>query len=707
MKTLFFVLVLCICFLQMSYSQEDDGVVALALPVRNSLTFNRFALNPTFSFVREQNKYISFTNKREWVQFENAPLTYLGAYSGRFGENIGAGLAVFQQNYGVLTTFGGNLNFAYNARLDRDSNLTFGLNIGAYKSGVNTGNVVTNFDDPSLQNVPENFLITVNPGINYGLAFIDFGVSINNLATYNLQSSALIEDNPEQSIQGHFMYTGYMTSRGFFDEAKFTGLVRSEFKADETIYSAIAMLSVPKGIWAQVGYNSVFGASGGLGLNITTQIAIEYNYEKAIGDLVNFGSSHEITLAYRFKDKERYDYSSDDEVSGLFSSNRRKPIVSNISKEKAEENRKRAAERKAQLQDERLAREEKRLVQQEAAAEAKAQSKLLDELKSKKKTEVAAETLDNDEAKARQLAEQEALEASEAKKALLAKQKANALAEAEAKRLEKQKASELAEQQAKEAAQAQEQLLAEQKANEEAEAKARQLAEQQAKEAAQAQEQLLAEQKANELAEAKAKQLAEQEAKEAAQAQEQLLAEQKANDLAEAKAKQLAEQQAKEVAQAQEQLLAEQKASKLAEAKARQLAEQQAKEAAQAQEQLLAEQKANELAEAKAKQLADQQAKEAAQAQEQLLAEQKASELAETKATQLSTENKANDLISNPRSAVEKSMLAITQETQVTKTTQSDLLNQFDDIVEIKNKDLKDLKEENDLSEKGMAVGPK
>ncbi|MGB3606973.1 MAG: hypothetical protein WBA19_07455, partial [Psychroserpens sp.] len=42
-----------------------------------------------------------------------------------------------------------------------------------------------------------------------------------------------------------------------------------------------------------------------------------------------------------------------------------------------------------------------------------------------------------------------------------------------------------------------------------------------------------------------------------------------------------------------------------------------------------------------------------------------------------------------------------------TKTTQSDLLNQFDDIVEIKNKDLKDLKEENDLSEKGMAVGPK
>ena len=52
----------------------------------------------------------------------------------------------YQQDYGVLTTFGGLLNFAYNAKLKQDTNLTFGLNIAAYKSGVNTSNIVTNFD---------------------------------------------------------------------------------------------------------------------------------------------------------------------------------------------------------------------------------------------------------------------------------------------------------------------------------------------------------------------------------------------------------------------------------------------------------------------------------------------------------------------------------------------------------------------------------
>jgi len=226
MKVYLLVLILCVCSIQSFYSQEDDGVVSLAIPSRNSLTFNRFAINPTFSFVREQTKYVSIYNKRELVQFENAPLTYLASYSGRFAENIGAGIGLFQQNYGVLTTFGGILNFAYNARLDRNSNLTFGLNVGAYKSGINTSNIVTNFDDPSLQNVPENILLTINPGINYGTEFLDFGVSVNDLALYNFESSELIQDNPEQSIQAHVMYTGYIDSKGFFDESKFSGLLR-------------------------------------------------------------------------------------------------------------------------------------------------------------------------------------------------------------------------------------------------------------------------------------------------------------------------------------------------------------------------------------------------------------------------------------------------------------------------------------------------
>ena len=637
MKTQVLVLLLCFCSTQIFYSQEDDGVVSLTLPVRNTLTFNRFAINPTFSFVREQNKYISFYNKREWVQFDDAPSTYLAGYTGRFAENIGAGISLFQQNYGVLSTFGGVLNFAYNARLTRENNLTFGLNIGAYKSGINTGNVVTNFDDPSLQNVPENFLLTINPGINFGLEFFDFGLSVNNLVAYNFEEGSLLEDNPERGIQGHIMYTGYMDSRGFFDESKFSGLVRSEFKKDETIVSAITMLTVPKGIWAQVGYNTVYGVSGGIGLNITPQIAIEYNFEKTIGDLTEFGPSHDITLAYRFKNHKNYNYSSGDEVSGILSSStKRKPSKSKLSKEQVEANRKNAAERKAQ-----------------------AQAVLLAKQKAKEETE----------AQANQLAEQKAKEEAEA--ILMAEKKAIEVANAQTKLVAEQKAKEEAE--AK--------LLAEQKAIEEAEAQARLLAEQIAKEEAEAK--LLAEQEAKEEAELQARLLTEQKAKEEAEAK--LLAEQKAKEEAEAQARLLAEQIAKE--EVETKLLAEQKAKEEAEAQARILEEQKAKEEAEAK--LLVEQKAKEETEREARLLAEQIAKEEAEAK--LLAEQKAKE----------------ELITNPKDEIGKAMNALTRQAEDLKTEQDELFQKIDNIVEIKNQDLKDLKEENDLSEQGIVKAPK
>lgn len=447
------ILIIILFSVQFTIAQEEDGVVALTLPVRNSLTFNRFALNPTFSFVREQSKFISLYNKREWVQFEDAPLTYMAGYTGRFGENIGAGVSVFQQNFGVLTNFGGILNFAYNARVSRMNNLTFGLNIGAYSSGINTSSVVTNFSDPSLNNVPSNFLLTTSPGINYGTEFFDFGVSMNNLVSYNLQTSEMIEDNPEQGIQAHAMYTGYMQSRGFFDNAKFSALVRSEFRSEETIVSGIAMVTVPKGIWAQVGYNSVFGPSAGLGLNITTQIAIEYNFETTVGDLNNFGPSHDITLAYRFKENKNYYNSGDDEISGLISTEPRRGrsrTVSASRRRKTNTTSKKATTAKPVA----IVKSSEEIINQEnTSVQGEKDAKLLEEQRAKEEAETQAKLL----------AEQKAKEEAEAQAKLLAEQKAREEAENQAKLLAEQKAKGEAEAQAK--------LLAEQKAKEETEAK--------------------------------------------------------------------------------------------------------------------------------------------------------------------------------------------------------------------------------------------
>ena len=76
-------------------------------------------------------------------------------------------------------------------------------------------------------------------------------------------------------------------------------------------------------------------------------------------------------------------------------------------------------------------------------------------------------------------------------------------------------------------------------------------------------------------------------------------------------------------------------------------------------------------------------------------------------AEQKAEENAIKDVITNPTDELGKSLLELTQQTEETKKSQNDLLQQFDAIVGVKNQDLKDLKEENDLSEQGITVQPK
>lgn len=302
-------IVLFCCF-QPLFAQSEV-VTSFAIPIRNSLKFNRFLLHPAFSFVREQAPVVTFYNKRQWVTFENAPQTYLVSYSGRFLQNEGIAVGLFQQNEGVLTTFGAVANFAHNIELQRDSNLTFGLNLGFYKSGLNASKVITNFPDPLLETLPSSSYFVLNPGINYGTSFLDFGVSVNNFLVYNLRTSELVVDDPEKSVSVHLMHTGYIEGNGFFDKSKFSGLLRSEFRKDKIGISGLAMLTIPNGIWTQLGYNTIFGISGGLGVNISQSIALEYNYERGLGNFTNFGASHEIGFAYKFSNRNS-NYDEDD-----------------------------------------------------------------------------------------------------------------------------------------------------------------------------------------------------------------------------------------------------------------------------------------------------------------------------------------------------------------------------------------------------------
>ncbi|MCH4553373.1 PorP/SprF family type IX secretion system membrane protein [Aestuariibaculum lutulentum] len=640
-------IILFLATTQFFFAQEN-GVVAFVLPVRTSLKFNKYAINPTFSFVREQNKFITFTNKREWVQFDDAPQTYLFSYSGRFAENRGMGIGLFQQDYGVLTTFGGIVNYAYNVVLDRDSNLTFGANLGFYQSGINEGRVVSNYSDPALQNIPNNSILTLNPGINYGTTFLDFGLALNNIVAYNLKSSNLLEENPEQGLQAHVMYTGFMDSRGFFDESKFSALLRTEFKKDKTIISGLAMIAVPKGIWAQAGYNSMYGISAGLGINISNQIAIEYNYEKAVGDLSSFGNSHEFTLAYKFKKQYRYNYSDEEQEEALLIQDKRTRQIA--ARRKAN-----AATAKVDREALAVKREEERALMQ-IRLDSIAQAKV--ELRAKQKAAAAERIEEKKQANNTNIAK--VVIPTE----IVANKDDKDAEEAARLKAEQEERARLAEAARLKAAQEEQARLAEA-----------------ARLRAQQQEQAR-------LAEAARLKAAQEEQARLAEAARLRAQQQEQARLAEAARLKAEQEEQARLAEAARLKAEQEEQARLAEA-ARLKAEQEEQARLAEAARLKAEQ--------------EEQARLAEAAR--LKAEQE--EQARVAAEKVSEVKESGIVIPEPTDENTDALSAVTRLALENQNIQKQLMIQLNEVLIIKEKDLKDLKEENDLSEQGIVSAPK
>ena len=674
------------------YAQTEDGVVSFSLPIRTSLKYNRFVVNPTFSFVREQSTIASIFSKRQWVQFDNAPTTYFASYSGRFLENEGVGLGVFKQNYGVLTTFGALANFAHNVVLEQDSNLTFGLNLSAYKSGLDAGKVIANgVSDPSLNTIPSNFLLTVSPGINYGTTFFDFGLALNNIVSYNFSTSNMLQDDPEKAVQAHIMYTGYLDTYGFFDKSKFSTLVRSEFKKDKTVLSGLAMFSIPMGVWAQAGYNTLYGISAGIGMNITSSISIEYNFEKAMGGFDAFGSSHDIVLAYKFKNKTYY-YGDDEEEGALIKPSeapakpsttqpKQSTLLSPVDKANLE-----AARKEAQA-----AREQMRLAKLKEIADAKAKA----EADAKAKLTADAKAKADAEAQQKAALEKERLN----KERLAAEAKAKADAEAKAKAAAPTAAQKAAAEKARLA-----KLAADAKVKADAEAQ-----EKAAEVERQRQAKLAADAKAKADAEAAQKAAAEKArlAKLAADAKAKADAESQQKAAADAKAK--ADAEAERLRQ--EKLAADAKAKADAEAAQKAAADAKAKADAEAerlrQAKLAADAKAKADAEAAQKAAADAKAKADAETERlrlaKLAADAKAIADAEAEKIRLAKLAAAAPVVKDDSA---KAIDNLAKQAEESSKMQQSLIAQLDQKVANKAKELRDMKEENDLSEQGIVREP-
>ncbi|NJM78625.1 MAG: PorP/SprF family type IX secretion system membrane protein [Flavobacterium sp.] len=429
----------------MAISQEN-AYTSFDVSLNNSIRLNRFLINPAFSYAREIAPTINLSNKRQWVKFEDSPVLYLLNYQGRLSNESRFGIGAYSQSIGVLSNTGGILNYALNVPLEEESNLTFGINTYISNSSFNIGKVITESPEILLQNQNAITLISLKPGINLNLNSFDIGIAANNIISYNLSESQMVTENKSSSFSGHIMYTKELSSYyNILDGSNFSSMLRVQNGNGATAISGNFLIDNKELGWAEVGYNSLYGANAGIGVAVSEKFLIGYSYNLSINNSLFFGSSHEFSLSYKFTD---YDDSFNfRKRAQALRDKKAKAKTPNATFSQLEEERlaKAKAERerlaKEKEENDRLAQAEKdrlaalALAEKERLAREQAERDRLAALSQAEKDRLAKEQAEKDKLDAISQAEKERLAREQAEKDRLA-----ALAQAEKDRLAKEKA---------------------------------------------------------------------------------------------------------------------------------------------------------------------------------------------------------------------------------------------------------------------------
>lgn len=298
-QNIILVTLLSVCF---CYGQNSDNNIYKNFASQSFLKQNTFLLNPTFTVVNSESSAISILNRSSFTAFNNSPELNIIGYSGSINENMGAGLALFQQRIGAFTSFGALANYAHTIRLTKNSDLSIGFNFIINKVDLDRSRIVGNAQDPNVINFVDSFFLVLQPAINYRIDKFSVGIYLKDLVDYNLNTKEFVTPFSDKNIAFHAMYTQPLELNSRILEGSSLQLIANTNSSVNSNFTGSLVFDVPKFGWLQTGYDNFFGVTAGLGIHISKKIAISYVYEQGKNSL---GNTNEIGLSYTIGNSKR------------------------------------------------------------------------------------------------------------------------------------------------------------------------------------------------------------------------------------------------------------------------------------------------------------------------------------------------------------------------------------------------------------------
>ena len=249
--------------------------------------FNANLLNATYTFDWNNPNSFSIWTRWQWQSVDGDPTTIFANYSHQINTTSSFGLGFLQHNTGVFLNVGANINYVHTFLLDDGIELLAGINLFAFQESLADDRFVPDpdLDVPQLES-NKDFILQFSPAVRLNVNQFSVGLAFENGFGFNLSDSG----NGPENFQ---IFTGTLSNDfnvGLFptwgDSFVRPLVYVKSIPNGDTQFGLNTLLSTPK-FWAQGGYNSFYGASGGVGVTFARVFSI--------GGLMEFGGDSELS----------------------------------------------------------------------------------------------------------------------------------------------------------------------------------------------------------------------------------------------------------------------------------------------------------------------------------------------------------------------------------------------------------------------------
>lgn len=271
-------------------------------PMMSQYMFNGLYLNPAYAGSHDYwSSTLSF--RKQWVGFEGAPSTVIGAVDGPIkNKNMGLGLVMMHDEIGVTKQNTAVLNYAYQLKLKGTSKIALGINAGMSQFSAKLTDLTVWDQDVVFQNDLSSKVI---PRVGVGAYYFGkkhyVGVSVPTLFAYQKGMDFNFDLSKASFLRRHYLMTaGYVfeTSK----DIKIKPSVLLKYVTNAPLEADFNLSTVYKDTyWAGISFRSGDAVALILEYQANNRFRVGYSYDVTFSKLRNYSAgSHEIMIGIDF-----------------------------------------------------------------------------------------------------------------------------------------------------------------------------------------------------------------------------------------------------------------------------------------------------------------------------------------------------------------------------------------------------------------------